>query len=131
MTLPELQAKIGDGGPYNSVSAFMLPSGELALVLSHTATDDDMVLVRVREDIDVLDPWNEAVAYETVNLGGDWKQPTPCDAVLWHGPGHQSRTKCRIKGPHTIHRAVYGSGRQQAEWCGDEAMTGFFDEPPR
>jgi hypothetical protein len=52
-----------------------------------------------------------------------------CEAVIWHGPGHQSRTRCRVEGPHDIHEAVYG-GNSFAQWRGDEATTGVFDEPP-
>lgn len=54
-----------------------------------------------------------------------------CTAVLWHGPGHQSKTLCQVRGPHEVHVAVYGSLRQEAHWRDEEAMTGFFDEPPQ
>jgi len=54
----------------------------------------------------------------------------PCEAFIWHGPGHQSKTRCQEKGVHDIHSAVYGSMRQYAEWRGHEAHTGFFNEPP-
>jgi hypothetical protein len=75
-----------------------------------------------------------------------------CGAWLGHGPGHQSRTRCRIRGPHEVHEAIYGSDQQLARWRNgsytnklreqgiefdpaaypeDMAMTGFFDEPPR
>ncbi len=53
-----------------------------------------------------------------------------CSAILWHGNGHQSRTKCQLKGPHLTHYAVYGSDSQEAYWKGGEGVTGFFDEPP-
>jgi hypothetical protein len=73
----------------------------------------------------------------------------PCDAYLWHGPGHQSRTRCRVKGEHEIHEAEYGGG--VARWKDGSytdglrakgidfdpesypenmAMTGYFNEPP-
>lgn len=51
-----------------------------------------------------------------------------CEAVLWHGPGHQSKTACQLKGNHEVHAALYPSG--YATWRGRSAMTGFFDEPP-
>lgn len=54
----------------------------------------------------------------------------PCTAVLRHGPGHMSTTTCRVKGPHTVHEAIY-DGVTFAQWTGDEATTGFFDEPPQ
>lgn len=53
-----------------------------------------------------------------------------CSAVIHHGPGHQSKTRCGLTSPHEIHEAVYGSLRQFAEWRGDAVTTGFFDEPP-
>lgn len=53
-----------------------------------------------------------------------------CDAVIFHGPGHQSRTKCRLVGPHDIHEARYGAHDQLARWKDDEVSSGFFDEPP-
>jgi hypothetical protein len=54
-----------------------------------------------------------------------------CDAVLYHGPGHQSRTTCHRKGEHQIHECRYGRYEQLARWEGSEAYTGVFDEPPR
>lgn len=75
-----------------------------------------------------------------------------CSAVLAHGPGHQSTTRCERTGPHEVHRAIYGSARQEATWRDGSytnqlrkqgidfnpksypenmAMTGFFDEPPQ
>ena len=54
-----------------------------------------------------------------------------CQARIYHGPGHQSTTRCRKAGPHEIHEAVYGSGSQFAEWRGIEAFSGFFDEAPQ
>jgi hypothetical protein len=76
----------------------------------------------------------------------------PCTARIWHGPGHQSSTPCEVKGPHEVHRAIYGSDRTEATWKDGSytnglrergiefdpesypenmAMTGFFDEPPQ
>ena len=52
-----------------------------------------------------------------------------CNASLWHGPGHQSRTYCQVKGPHKIHRAIYGCYNQEMEWKGKKAFTGYFDDP--
>ena len=53
-----------------------------------------------------------------------------CQAVIWHGPGHQSRTQCRRTDEHDVHEAQYGSTPFAVRWRGTEAMTGFFDEPP-
>jgi len=60
----------------------------------------------------------------------DKKEFKPCTALIFHGPGHQSRTKCMLRGPHTIHKAYYGRYEQLAQWEGDSAFSGFFDEPP-
>lgn len=76
------------------------------------------LLTRVPKDVDVK---------VTVSTS---ENPNACEAVLFHGPGHQSKTRCRIEGPHEVHETIYGSDRTQATWQGDEAMTGFFDEPP-
>lgn len=54
-----------------------------------------------------------------------------CQVKIWHGPGHQSSTRCTVKGPHEIHETIYGSHNQYAEWKGDDVHSGFFDEPPR
>lgn len=77
--------------------------------------------------------------------------PVPCPAVLYHGPGHQSRSRCEVVGVHDVHSTHYGDG-QLAEWRDNEyiqrlrerghvtvpdwvtpgtAMTGVFDEPPK
>jgi hypothetical protein len=59
----------------------------------------------------------------------------PCQAFLFHGPGHQSSTRCRLTGEHDMHEAEYHG--DVARWSGvDEhhgisRCTGFFDEPPR
>ena len=57
-----------------------------------------------------------------------------CDAVIWHGPGHQSRTRCRLTGEHEIHEAIYGEFSQYATWRsqpdGGSTFSGVFDEPP-
>jgi len=52
-----------------------------------------------------------------------------CKATLFHGPGHQSRTRCRLEGEHEIHEACYGSYREIMLWRGDEATTTSMDEP--
>lgn len=30
-----------------------------------------------------------------------------CTAVLWHGPGHQSQSRCHVEGDHDVHEAEY------------------------
>lgn len=56
--------------------------------------------------------------------------PANCSAAIWHGPGHQSQTKCQLIGKHKIHMAIYGSAEQIARWKGRRVFSGFFDEPP-
>lgn len=53
-----------------------------------------------------------------------------CPAVIWHGPGHQSKTHCCLTGKHHIHEAIYGRCDQFVRWRGKEVFTGCFDEPP-
>jgi hypothetical protein len=59
------------------------------------------------------------------------KEDGLCLAALHHGPGHQSKTYCQVKGRHVVHRATYGSHEQTMEWRekGKTTCTGFFDEP--
>ena len=51
-----------------------------------------------------------------------------CTSVLCHGPGHQSKTFCQVKGEHTLHRAEL-NGRKPS-WTGDKAFSSYFDEYP-
>ena len=53
-----------------------------------------------------------------------------CEAVICHGPGHQSKTHCHVKGKHTIHKTYYGYYNQLAQWKGMQVFSGYFDEPP-
>lgn len=57
-----------------------------------------------------------------------------CTEKIWHGPGHQSSTHCRVRGEHVVHEAVYGEFNQFAQWRtradGKETFSGVFDEPP-
>lgn len=59
------------------------------------------------------------------------KKVKQCLATIYHGPGHQSRTRCQRKGRHVIHEANYGSCEQFARWCGLKVFSGIFDEPPQ
>lgn len=54
--------------------------------------------------------------------------PTQCSAVIYHGPGHQSKTPCDQKGAHEQHHA-HPMG-YDLYWRGNEGMTGVFDESP-
>lgn len=71
-----------------------------------------------------------------------------CEAVFYHGPGHQSRARCEVQGPHDVHEAHYRHGL--ARWRDGDytnklrekgiefdpksypenmGMSGYFDEP--
>lgn len=43
----------------------------------------------------------------------------PCTARMWHGPGHQSSTRCTVKGAHAVHE-VFGT---DWEWEGQTAYA--------
>ena len=52
-----------------------------------------------------------------------------CQAVLFHGPGHQSTARCtRAPDGHRLHQGIVLGAL--VSWEGDEASTGYFDEPP-
>ena len=66
--------------------------------------------------------------------GAKWQivpTPIPCDAIIWHGPGHMSSTRCELTDKHNIHYASYGRYGQDAYWTGKETYSGFSDEPPK
>lgn len=52
-----------------------------------------------------------------------------CLALIHHGPGHQSSSRCELKGDHDVHQVAM-RGREVMRWRGDEESTGFFDESP-
>lgn len=74
------QAVVDHAEGYNSVTAWLAPNGDLIVNLTHSATDDEQVLLRVREDADVLDvgsldpeEWeNPESQLGRINHGGDW-----------------------------------------------------------
>ena len=48
-----------------------------------------------------------------------------CEAVIYHGPGHQSKTTCEFgRGPHTTHyAALFGEHTGIFEWESQEAFA--------
>jgi hypothetical protein len=53
----------------------------------------------------------------------------PCTAVIHHGPGHQSKTTCEHKGPHTEHGAWLGGEHTgYYEWTSDHASADYDGE---
>lgn len=77
----------------------------------------------------------------------------PCPGRFYHGPGHQSSTRCELEKDHEgSHRCIYGSHCSEALWnTGDYTgrmrksgiefsaesypedigMSGYHDEPPQ
>lgn len=54
-----------------------------------------------------------------------------CFAFLCHGPGHQSLTRCELRGGHEgQHCTHYGRLGQRGYWSGDEGMTDVWDNAP-
>lgn len=53
-----------------------------------------------------------------------------CKAIIYHGPGHQSSTRCHnTKKYHKIHEAYYGGYELFVQWKGQQAFTDYFDNP--
>lgn len=50
------------------------------------------------------------------------KVSVPCTAVIRHGPGRQSRTRCEERGPHETHYAA-NPMEPGWEWATDEAIV--------
>lgn len=67
--------------------------------------------------------------YHAETCDGTLSLDDGCHAVIFHGPGHQSTSRCRLTGEHERHETIYGSSQTLARWTGDEGITGFFDEP--
>lgn len=51
-----------------------------------------------------------------------------CTAIIWHGPGHQSKGPCDVKGKHRQHH--FSGPREEYYWTKKEEFSGFFDESP-
>lgn len=52
-----------------------------------------------------------------------------CEGVVNHGPGHQSKSRCTLKGEHEYHHAT--NGYSAWEWPVSEGLnltTGYFDD---
>lgn len=50
---------------------------------------------------------------------------TLCGATIYHGPGHQSKSQCEMRGPHTQHSAI-----DELYWSTKKAFSGYFDQSP-
>jgi hypothetical protein len=50
----------------------------------------------------------------------------PCGAVIHHGGGHQSTSRCERRGPHKQH-AIESYGFY---WSKMKAFSGYFNESP-
>jgi hypothetical protein len=49
-----------------------------------------------------------------------------CEAVIHHGGGHQSTSRCERRGPHKQH----ANGSYGLYWSKMEAFSGYFNESP-
>jgi hypothetical protein len=64
--------------------------------------------------------------------GGDWEldtsPPWKCEAVISHGPGHQSTTRCERKTEHPIEGEHYALDPMcgSFEWTGPKGVAGYF-----
>lgn len=67
--------------------------------------------------------------WDTVPALTEVYEEVDCQAYICHGPGHQSKTRCTTRRPHAVHYTEIDG--DYATWVGDEAMTGFFDDPPK
>jgi hypothetical protein len=80
-----------------------------------------LVATSAQRDVELLD---------VVVRGPDGHQTDECRAVVFHGPGHQSRTSCEEVDPHELHEARLVVAGHTVFWRGQEAVTGPFDESP-
>jgi len=55
----------------------------------------------------------------------DRKAKGLCNAILYHGPGHQSKTFCECKGPHKKHKCNFGRYDETEEWTGMKGYAGY------
>lgn len=58
-----------------------------------------------------------------------------CPALFYHGPGHQSRSRCELTGEHDVHETHYGGYDTRARWrtgsYTDKLRAGGHDFDPR
>ena len=86
-----------------------LLQGAHALILRYSETRD----AALTDDRRLCEAWLVAYAASQVR----------CEAVIWHGAGHQSMTKCRLKGPHDEHYALIMGG--EVSWDFMVASLGY------
>lgn len=120
-----------------------------ALSFADYISEDGEVVI-TDEDNTLIDKYIAGDLPSVLTSAGIPVTADSCPAVLYHGPGHQSRARCEVQGLHTEHVAHYDGG-QRAEWRDGQyldqlrkreghtipewvtpgtAMTGFFNEPP-
>ena len=73
----------------------------------------DGLLVRLRSDDERL------ALVERVDRSRPVMPVDQCDSIFWHGPGHQSRTRCTEPAGHVYHQAITSMG-DFVEWEGEE-----------
>lgn len=75
--------------------------------------------------------WTTPLTHLTEVMSKSPDKAERCPALLFHGRGHQSRTKCqRPKGHQGQHYAIYGNGEEEAYWSKPSQCTGYFGQSP-
>lgn len=46
------------------------------------------------DDEEMIEPITDSIVQAVLESGWRFQTPQDCEAVIWHGPGHQSKTKC-------------------------------------
>lgn len=112
----------------------MMPASDLLntiddLVITADAVMDSLQFNEMPHQAD-KDNLGDAISNARNTVQKWTNEQEPCNAIIYHGPGHQSRTRCYLTGTHNIHETRYGSFDRLARWVGDEVFSGFFDEAP-
>jgi len=86
--------------------------------------------IKAKEDAEKAREWRIAATLKAFEARKkqelkDRKAAGLCNAILYFGPGHQTKTFCECKGPHKKHKANYGRYGEETEWIGMKGYTGY------
>lgn len=70
----------------------------------------------------------EECRYSLKNEQKERRKKGLCHAYIIHGPGHQSKTFCQLKGKHRKHFAIYGRFELSREWRNIRGSSGMDDQ---
>jgi hypothetical protein len=101
-----------------------MPSGQTEVL--YRRCNVCSVVIRTSE-AQLSEPYSVA-SYHSQHCSGSLKPMSGCHATIFHGPGHQSSSRCQLNERHDIHATHVGNDRLC--WRGVEACTGFGDESP-